>query len=83
MDIIATDDLILNKWVSRLDGRRFSLKINFVPSARIWRILKGPAYLGLEPVLEPEAPLGEELPGVASLAPQLADLELTAEEFIP
>lgn len=35
-----------------------------------------------EPVPEPEAPLGEELPGVASPAPQLADIvELPPEEL--
>lgn len=42
----AIDGPILNKRVSPLDGRRFSLKSNLVPSARAWRIPKGPAYSG-------------------------------------
>nr|QGT35022.1 NADH-plastoquinone oxidoreductase subunit 4 [Torilis scabra] len=46
IDVTAMDGPILNKRVSPLDGRRFSLKSNFVPSAKAWRIPKGPAYSG-------------------------------------
>ena len=40
------DGPILNKRISPLDGIRFSLKSNFVPSARAWRTPKGPVYSG-------------------------------------
>lgn len=46
MDMTDSDGLILNKWISPLDGIRFSSNSSFVPSARACRIPKGPAYSG-------------------------------------